>query len=92
MITLVKLLAICLISFGWQGPGGGSIRSSPTMAQQAHRALFDKSTGVTKQPSSYSYRHYRGRNELKIKQGSTTVIRRWHGPPEHGWLNNPYVK
>lgn len=70
---MVKLLAICLISFGyWTG--------GPVKPPRA-------ATVAPKKPTA-SYRHYRGRNELRINKKTY----RWYGPPEHGWLNNPYTR
>jgi hypothetical protein len=75
----MKILAILLLCIGWYGPGGGALRT-----QQPKKVVEPKTTAT--------YHHYRGLNELKIKAPTRSRTYRWRGPPNHGWLRNPYVK
>jgi hypothetical protein len=74
---MLKLTAIALLCFGWYG--GGPIKTKTA-------------TRPPKVSTTATYRHYRGLNELKIKEPQRTRTYRWQGPPNHGWLRNPYVK
>lgn len=73
----MKILAIALLCFGWYD--GSQPATSPKNVS-------------TKTQTSATYRHYRGYNELKIKDSYGKRTFRWNGPPQHGWLKNPYVK
>lgn len=77
---MIKLLAIALLCIGWYGPGGGALRTTKP-----------KVTKPKPSPTA-AYRHYRGVNELKLKHESKTRTYRWLGPPQHGWISNPYVR
>lgn len=77
---MIKLIAVCLMSFTWYGPGGGSLRSSPPPRK------------TPKTQTSVRWRTYNNLYEIKIKDsyGSRTIYGR--GPLPFKVITNPYVR